>query len=51
MERNGISFERKTTVAGHDSFFDPFFLANAFINEIKSLNLYKIYKNRGKYAA
>lgn len=39
MERNGISFERKTTVAGHDSFFfDPFF-ANAFINEIKSLNL------------
>lgn len=40
MERNGISFERKTTVAGHDSFFfDPFFFANAFINEIKSLNL------------
>ena len=26
------------TVAGRDSFFDPFF-ANAFINEIESLNL------------
>lgn len=39
MERNGISFERKTTVAGHDSFFLIRFFANAFINEIKSLNL------------
>ena len=39
MERNGISFERKMTVTGHDSFFfDPFF-AKAFTNAIKSLNL------------
>ena len=39
MERNGISFERKMTVAGYDSFFLIRFFAKAFTNAIKSLNL------------